>query len=304
MRYAPASWTRRSHSTRERPDRVARATPIRNSCGLLVVRGGAAAGLRQLDQVLLHVPGAGGAALGAQAAVQADVLVLHHDARGLQRAGDVKILGQVLRRRVEPRAEILLLAVGDEADAVHRADVDAGIALDAQPVGEHRLHVAVEAALRFLPRRGDVEAELDFHLHVLQRRLDIGPGHLVARVAGNLVVVAPLVDAHLLRQHGDAGCGALGDVFAVQQLLDGDRGVVPVRHRPDDVLRTEGRVAAEKYVGYRRLERRLVEDGQTPLVELDAALALDPGEGVLLADRDQHVVALEELVRLAGGLKI
>ena len=37
-----------------------------------------------------------------------------------------------------------------------------------------------------------------------------------------------------------------------------------------------------------------------PLVELDADVALDPGEGVLLADRDQHVVAFEMLVRLAG----
>ena len=37
-----------------------------------------------------------------------------------------------------------------------------------------------------------------------------------------------------------------------------------------------------------------------PLVELDADVALDPGEGVLLADGDQHVVAFEVLVRLAG----
>ena len=40
----------------------------------------------------LHVPGAGRAALGAQAAVQADILVLDHDAAGLQRAGDVEVL--------------------------------------------------------------------------------------------------------------------------------------------------------------------------------------------------------------------
>src|SRR5678815_874782 len=37
------------------------------------------AGVRHLDEELLHVPGAGGAALGAQAAVKAHVLVLHHD---------------------------------------------------------------------------------------------------------------------------------------------------------------------------------------------------------------------------------
>src|SRR4051794_25015038 len=53
-----------------------------SSCGLLVVRGDGGAGWRHLDQELLHVPGAGGAALGAQAAVKADVFVLHYHARG------------------------------------------------------------------------------------------------------------------------------------------------------------------------------------------------------------------------------
>ena len=48
-------------------------------------------------------------------------------------------------------------------------------------------------------------------------------------------------------------------------------------------------------------ERHLVDDRHAPLVELDADVALDPRERVLLADRDQHVVALEVLVGLAGG---
>ena len=43
------------------------------------------AGVRHGEQELLHVPGAGRAALGAQPAVQADVLVLGHDAAGLER---------------------------------------------------------------------------------------------------------------------------------------------------------------------------------------------------------------------------
>ena len=51
-----------------------------------------------LDERLLHVPGAGRAALGAQAAVQADVLVLGHDAAGFQRAGNVQILDQIQSR--------------------------------------------------------------------------------------------------------------------------------------------------------------------------------------------------------------
>ena len=36
------------------------------------------------------------------------------------------------------------------------------------------------------------------------------------------------------------------------------------------------------------------------LVELDADVALDPGKGILLADRDQHVVAGDVQVGLAG----
>src|SRR5579872_4928580 len=82
--------------------------------------------LRQghVEQELLHVPRAGRAALGAKAAVQADVLVLHHHPPGGQRAGDVEVLGRVRRRRVEPRAQVGLVAVFGEGDAVHRADVD------------------------------------------------------------------------------------------------------------------------------------------------------------------------------------
>ena len=83
-------------------------------------------------QVLLHVPGAGRAALGAQPAMQAHVLVLDHDAAGLEAVGDVEVLGEVVRRRLQPRAQVGFLAVRGEGDAVHRADVDAGVALDAQ----------------------------------------------------------------------------------------------------------------------------------------------------------------------------
>ena len=57
----------------------------------------------------------------------------------------------------------------------------------------------------------------------------------------------------------------------------------------------------KKTFGTRGLEGDLVEHRQAPLVELDAGVLLDPRERVLLADGDQHVVALEELVGLAGG---
>ena len=40
-----------------------------------------------------------------------------------------------------------------------------------------------------------------------------------------------------------------------------------------------------------------IDHGHVPFVELDADVALDPGEGVLLADRDQHVVAFDDARR-------
>ena len=82
-------------------------------------------------------------------------------------------------------------------------------------------------------------------------------------------------------------------VLAGRHLVDRDRGVVAVRDRPDDVLRAERRVAAEEHLRIGRLERLRIDHRHVPLVELDADVALDPGEGVLLADRDQHVVAFD-----------
>ncbi len=109
------------------------------------------------------------------------------------------------------------------------------------------------------------------------------------------------MDAHLLRDQVGHRRGTHIDGFGVQKPVDGHRRLVAVRHRRDDVLRAEGRIAAEEHVGNARLESLLAQLGQAPLVEGDAAIALDPGEGVLLADGNQHLVALEEGIRLAGG---
>src|SRR6478609_7597031 len=65
-----------------------------------VVAATAAARARLRDGEFLHVPGARRAALGAQAAVQADVFVLDHDAAGLESARHVQVLRQVERRRL------------------------------------------------------------------------------------------------------------------------------------------------------------------------------------------------------------
>src|SRR6267154_1320176 len=255
--------------------------------------------MRQVEEELLHVPGAGRAALGAQAAVQAHVLVLRHDLAGLERARDVEVLGGVPRRRGKARPQIRFFTVLRKGDAVHRADVHAGVALDAQLVGEHRLHVAVQAPLRFLEPGHRIEAEFDFDLDVLQRDFLVFPGNLVALVRRNRVVVAPLVDPHLLAGEVHDRRRTRLDVLAVQEFVDGNGRIVPVSYGPDNVLGSERGVPAEEDLRLRRLHRDLVDDRHAVLVELDPNVPLDPGKGVFLADRDQDVVALEVLVGLA-----
>ncbi len=70
--------------------------------------------------------------------MQADVFILGHDAAGLEPVRHVDVLCQIGRRRLQPDAQFLLFAIGGEGDAVHRADIDAGIALDAELAGERR----------------------------------------------------------------------------------------------------------------------------------------------------------------------
>ena len=87
----------------------------------------------------------------------------------LRLSGDVEVLGEILRRRLQPLPQLGFLAVRGEGDAVHRADVDAGVAFDAELAGEHGLHIAVEAALGLFQRQFEVIAELDLGLDVAQR---------------------------------------------------------------------------------------------------------------------------------------
>ena len=244
-----------------------------------------------------HAPGR--AALGAQAAMQADILVLRHDAAGLERRRHIDVLREVHRRRHEPGPQLRFVAVLRERDAVHRADVDARVAFDAKLVVEDRLHVAIEAPLCFRVGGLQVEAELDFDANVRERDHLVLERHLVPLVRRDRVVVAPLVNAHLLRGKIDMRRRALRHVLAGTILVDRDRGVVAMRHGPDDVLRTESGVAAEKHARTRRRHGHLVDDRHAPGVELEADVALDPRERVFLADRHQDVVAREVNLRLA-----
>ena len=209
-------------------------------------------GVRHVEQELLHVPGAGRAALGAQAAVQADVLVLDHDAAGLQRAGDVEVLRQVARRR---------------AAAASRRSASSPLAVKVmQSIGQmstqashsmHSLAVNTVCTSQFRQRCASCERELarskpssTSTLMFLQRDLGVARAAPCSARSGEIVVVvAPLVDAHLLRhQVHAAAAGARATSSPWQKLVDRDRRLVAVRDRPDDVLRAERRVAAEEHV--------------------------------------------------------
>ena len=113
---------------------------------------------------------------------------------------------------------------------------------------------------------------------------------------GIVVGVAPLVHAHLAALQIHAGRQPLAHRLALAVTVDRDRGLVAVLDRPDDVLRAEGGIAAEVDAGARRLEGARIDDRHVPFVELDAEIALDPREGVLLADREDHVVRGQELL--------
>ncbi|GBF30344.1 hypothetical protein MnTg04_00285 [bacterium MnTg04] len=74
-------------------------------------------------------------------------------------------------------------------------------------------------------------------------------------------------------------------------LVNGDRGLVAVCDRPDDVFRAKRRIATEKHTCAGGLEGDRVDDRYIPLVELDADIPFHEGKGILLADREDYVVA-------------
>src|SRR5262249_29187911 len=119
-------------------------------------------------------------------------------------------------------------------------------------------------------------------------------------VGGDVVVVAPLVEAHLLADDLDHGGRTIVDVASRAQLVDGQGSVVPMRHRPDDVLWAKRGVPAEEHARERRCHRCGIDLRHIPLVELNPDVAFDPRESVFLADRHQHIIAREVLIRLAG----
>ena len=58
------------------------------------------AGFGHVVPEFLHIPGGGGAAFGAEAAVKTNVFVFGHDAAGLEAVGDVNVLRKVEGRNL------------------------------------------------------------------------------------------------------------------------------------------------------------------------------------------------------------
>jgi hypothetical protein len=99
--------------------------------------------------------------------MQAEVLALCHHAPADQAAGNVDVLGGIVRRSLAAFPQIGLVTVLGEADAVGGAHTLTGLALDAERRAEDSLQVAFKAAPSLGDGLLDVEAKLDF-------RMDIG----------------------------------------------------------------------------------------------------------------------------------
>src|SRR5207302_3271068 len=142
-----------------------------------------------------HVPGSGGTTLGAKAAMDTEVLVLEHEALRLrQRTRGENVLLLVQRGHGQSLPERRLLSVLGDGEALQRADVDASVTLDAEPVGEDRFDVAVQAPLDFSRRLLRREAELDLDVEALESLDEVDVRHLLAFGGVVVVAVAPLVD--------------------------------------------------------------------------------------------------------------
>src|SRR5436190_22792800 len=98
--------------------------------------------------------------------------------------------------------------------------------------------------------------------------------HLEALVGGDVVVVTPFVDAHLLRRDLHLRKRTLGDVFAGQKLMDRQSRVMAMRHGPDDVFRTERGVTAKKYLRVRGNTRLGIDLRHFPLIAFFPEVAL------------------------------
>ena len=75
---------------------------------------------------------------------------------------------------------------------------------------------------------------------------------------------------------------------------------MPVRDGGNDVLWAECCITTEEHFGVTRLEGLLIDTRHIPFAKFNAEVALNPGKGIVLTDRNKDLVGLEEHF-FAGG---
>src|ERR1700687_5993407 len=96
------------------------------------------------------------------------VLVFDHDPPRLrQRRRDIQRLRAIGGWRRQAAAQLSLRAVLRDGETIDRANVDAGIALDAQLRRTYRLDIAVQAALNLESRLLGCKSEFHFDVDLL-----------------------------------------------------------------------------------------------------------------------------------------
>ena len=71
---------------------------------------------------------------------------------------------------------------------------------------------------------------------------------------------------------------------------------------PNNILRTKGAVTAKKYLGICRLQGNFIQLRTIPLIKIDAQIPLNPRAVIVLSNSNQHMVTLDEFIRLSGRL--
>src|SRR5439155_19338404 len=110
---------------------------------------------------------------------------------------------------------------------------------------------AVQAALDFGGRLLRRKTELDFGLQIRETLRELRVLHLAARGGIVVVAVAPRMHPDLGAHEIHAVLRTLGERNSLAVIVNGDRRLMSMLYRPDDVLRPPRRVAAEEHPGTR-----------------------------------------------------
>ncbi len=105
---------------------------------------------------------------------------------------------------------------------------------------------------------------------------------------------------HFLADKIDPGRRSLVDIFATQIKIYRYRRLMPMSNRRNNVLGPKCSVTTKKYMGQSALEGGFINHGHVPLTKFDTQIPLNPGKGVILANRYDDFVGLEEHF-LTGG---